>query len=66
MTAIDTGVRLVFGTALALLPGIVVSRALGLRSVAATISWSLAVLFACLAVTFALASPEPSQAAVSR
>ena len=56
MTAIDTGVRLVFGTALALLPGIVVSRALGLRSVAATISWSLAVLFACLAVTFALES----------
>jgi hypothetical protein len=48
-----TLLRLALATGILLLPGAVVARALGLRGVAATLAWSLAVLFGALAVTFA-------------
>ncbi|HET7743987.1 MAG TPA: DUF6541 family protein [Gaiellaceae bacterium] len=54
MTGIVTYLRLAFGTAVALAPGFLLARALGLRGVAATLAWSLAALFGCLAVTFAV------------
>jgi hypothetical protein len=56
MTPLETYVRLAFGTGLALAPGFLLARTLGLRGAAATLSWSLALLFASLAVTFALAA----------
>jgi hypothetical protein len=49
-------VRLAFATALVLAPGWLVARALGVRSVAATLAWSLVAVFGALAVTFALGS----------
>ncbi len=54
MTGIVTYLRLAFGTAVALAPGFLLARALGLRGAAATLAWSLVSLFACLAVTFAI------------
>jgi hypothetical protein len=48
--------RLVFGMAVVLAPGWLLARALGVRSAAATLAWSLVVVFAALAVTFALES----------
>ena len=54
MTGIVTYLRLAFGTAVALAPGFLLARALGLRGAAATLAWSLVALFACLAVTFAI------------
>jgi hypothetical protein len=48
-----TLLRLALATGMLLAPGAIVARALGLRTVAATLAWSLAVLFAALAVTFA-------------
>ena len=56
MTPIEAYVRLAFGTGLALAPGFLLARTLGLRGAAATLSWSLALLFASLAVTFALSA----------
>ena len=49
-----TLVQLAFANAVLLLPGALVARALGLRSVSAAVAWSFAVLFAALAVVFAL------------
>ena len=48
--------RLAFATAVVLAPGFLLARALGMRSVSATLAWSLAVVFAALAVTFAVGS----------
>ena len=47
-------VRLAFGTALVLLPGLAVARALGQRSVSAVLAWTLAALFVAWAVVFAV------------
>ena len=49
-------VKLAFATAVVLSPGWLLARALGVRSASATIAWSLVVVFAALAVTFALGS----------
>jgi hypothetical protein len=51
-----TLVQLVFANVVLLLPGALVGRALGVRSVSATLAWSLALIFAALAVTFAAGS----------
>jgi len=47
-------VRLALATGLLLAPGWLVARALGLRSMAAALAWSLALVFGALAVTFAV------------
>jgi hypothetical protein len=49
-----TLLRLALATGVLLAPGAVVARALGLRGAAVTLAWSLALLFAALAVTFAV------------
>ena len=46
--------QLVFGFAVVLAPGVVVARALGVRRVSAAVAWSLTLVFAGLALTFAL------------
>jgi hypothetical protein len=46
--------RLAFATAVVLAPGWLLAWALGVRSAAATLAWSLAVVFAALIVTFAV------------
>ncbi len=51
-----TLVQLVFANVVLLLPGALVARALGVRSVSATLAWSLALIFGALAVTFAVGS----------
>ncbi|MGI8479234.1 MAG: hypothetical protein ACR2M2_05170 [Gaiellaceae bacterium] len=56
MTNIELYVRLVVGTAIVLAPGWALARALGVRSASATLAWSLTLVFAALAVTFALGS----------
>jgi hypothetical protein len=56
MSAIVLYVKLAVATGLLLAPGWLVARTLGVRGVPATLAWSLALLFACLAVTFALGS----------
>lgn len=48
--------KLALATALVLAPGWLVARALGVRSVSASISWSLVLLFGAMALTFALGS----------
>jgi hypothetical protein len=48
--------QLVFANAALLLPGALVARALGQRSVSATLAWSLALIFGALIVTFAVGS----------
>jgi hypothetical protein len=48
--------RLAFGTGLVLLPGWLVARALGRRSVSAALAWSLASLFVAWAIVFAVHS----------
>jgi hypothetical protein len=45
-------VRLALATGVVLWPGAMVARAVGVRSVAATVSWSLAIVFGALTVTF--------------
>jgi Family of unknown function (DUF6541) len=45
-------VQLVFGLCVVLAPGALVARALGVRRASAALSWSLAVVFCALAVTF--------------
>jgi uncharacterized protein DUF6541 len=47
-------VRLAAATACLLLPGALVARALGLRSASADLTWSLAALFAAMAIVFAV------------
>jgi hypothetical protein len=44
--------RLALGLAVVLAPGAVVARALGVRRLSAALAWSLAIVFAALAVTF--------------
>ena len=51
-----TLVQLVFANVVLLLPGALVARALGQRSVSATLAWSLALIFGALVVTFAVGS----------
>lgn len=51
-----TLVQLVFANVVLLLPGALVARALGQRSVSATLAWSLAIVFGALVVTFAVGS----------
>ena len=46
--------KLAFATAVVLSPGWLVARTLGIRSVSASLAWSLVVVFAALAVTFAV------------
>ncbi|MEJ7569999.1 MAG: hypothetical protein WKF41_17260, partial [Gaiellaceae bacterium] len=47
-----TLLRLALATAVVLTPGWAIARALGIRSVSATLAWALAALFGALAVTF--------------
>ena len=47
-------VQLAFGFAVVLAPGALVARTLGIRRLSATLAWSLALVFAALAVTFAV------------
>lgn len=54
MTGVLLYARLALATGAVLAPGWLLARALGVRSVAATLAWSLALLFGALAVTFAL------------
>jgi hypothetical protein len=44
--------QLVFGFVVVLAPGALVARTLGIRRLSATLAWSLALVFAALAVTF--------------
>ena len=44
--------QLVFGFAVVLAPGALLARTVGVRGVSATLAWSLALVFAALAVTF--------------
>ena len=46
--------RLVVGFGVVLAPGVIVARALGVRRAAAAVAWSLVIVFAALAVTFAV------------
>ena len=55
-TVIFLYLKLGFATAAVLAPGWLLARALGVRSVAATLAWDLALVFGALAVTFALGS----------
>jgi hypothetical protein len=48
--------QLVFGIAVVLAPGALVARALGVRRLSATLAWSLAVVFAALALTFVVSA----------
>ena len=48
--------RLAFGTVVVLLPGAAVARALGQRSVSATLAWAFASLFVAWAVVFTVHS----------
>jgi hypothetical protein len=54
MTAVELYLRLALGLGVLLLPGWLLARALGVRGVPAALAWSLTILFACLAATFAL------------
>jgi hypothetical protein len=48
--------KLAFATAVVLAPGWLLARTFGVRSVSATLAWSLVTIFGALAVTFALGS----------
>ena len=48
--------KLAFATGVVLAPGWLVARTLGVRSVSASVAWSLVVVFGALAITFALGS----------
>ena len=54
MTNIGLYLRLALATGLVLAPGWAVARALGVRSLAATLAWSLTLLFGALGFTFLL------------
>src|SRR5436305_4508411 len=56
MTNIELYLRIAFAFALMLAPGFFLARALGIRSAAATLGWSLTLLFGALIVTFVLAT----------
>ena len=53
-TGVGLGLRLVAATACLLLPGALIARALGLEGAAPAFAWSLAALFAGMAVMFAV------------
>ncbi len=53
-TGLGLLLRLALATALVLLPGWLLARALGQRGASATLAWGLAVLFGALAVMFAI------------
>jgi hypothetical protein len=53
MNAVILYAELAFATAVVLAPGWLVARTIGVRSASASIAWSLALVFAALAVTFA-------------
>ena len=55
-TVIILYLKLAFATAVVLAPGWLLARTLGVRSVSATLAWSLVAIFGALAVTFALGS----------
>ena len=48
--------KLAFATAVVLAPGWLLARTLGVRSVSASLAWSLVAVFGALAITFALGS----------
>ena len=48
--------KLAFATAVMLAPGWLLARTVGVRSVSATLAWSLVAIFGALAVTFAFGS----------
>ena len=52
-TGVGLGLRLAAATACVLLPGALVARALGLRSVAAAVAWTMGALFVAMTATFA-------------
>ncbi len=54
MSGILLYLRLALALAILLAPGWLLARALGVRGVAATLAWSLTLIFACLVPTFAL------------
>jgi hypothetical protein len=54
--AVELYFRLAFATGLVLSPGWMLSRAIGLRGVAAALAWSLTLLFAALTIVFLLSS----------
>ncbi len=54
MTAVTLYLKLAAATGAVLAPGWLLARALGVRGVAASLAWSLSLLFAALAATFAL------------
>ena len=56
MTNILLYLRLALATGLVLAPGWALARALGVRSLAASLSWSLVLVFGALGVTFLLSS----------
>jgi hypothetical protein len=56
MSNIELYFRLLFATAVVLSPGWALARALGVSSVAAALAWSLTLVFAALATTFAVGS----------
>ena len=56
LTVIILYLKLAFATAVVLAPGWLFARTLGVRSVSATLAWSLVAIFGALAVTFALGS----------
>ncbi len=56
MSAVTLYLRLAGGTAVVLAPGWLLARALGVRGAAATLAWSLTLVFGALAVTFLLAA----------
>ena len=53
-TGVGLGLRLIAATACLLLPGAVIARALGLEGAAPAFVWSLAALFAGMALMFAV------------
>jgi hypothetical protein len=56
MSAAELYVRLAFATAAVLAPGWLLARALGVRAAAASLAWSLTLLFGALVLTFALSA----------
>ena len=66
MTGIALYLRLAIATGVVLAPGFLLARALGVRSLAATLAWSLTLLFGALAVTFLFQATSRSRCCSSR
>ncbi len=56
MSGVWLYLRLAFGLAVVLAPGIAIARALGVRGTAASLSWALTAIFGAMALTFLLSS----------